>query len=393
MLLRLLTFASEMGMVLGKSLTLSVNDCLIVPPTDCEIPRDRKSIAPSPRCFYEKPTVFTIRLLEYQLGLHFHDIKALEAEGPYPRDYSKVERLHQRAVDFIDKIPPIYRSDNPDTSFDDQCPWLPAQREYLKSNAWLFLLLLHRTYIFSIAQSRTEIMKAGIQMLHAQQKFFCSLQPQQYKLFTLAYVSVDPAVSMLAVLITYPKEEQELVPEAFRCIRETLWRLNQIRGSNIVAGQGADVIQSLLARAEPKHEQTLTTNSHTPTSTRETLDQMAYSCNESFQVDTGIAGVGQQAQYSEALDSMVNWSSLATYDSAVDASQSYGDTAYPFNDTPLRPTADLTCFNLATEEAFQFPTPLDEPATRSSTCNQQLPGQFQGAFDENSFWAFMNSTN
>ncbi|KAK6379540.1 hypothetical protein LTS17_006458 [Exophiala oligosperma] len=393
-MINLYLWDSEMGMVLGKSLTLSINDCLIVPPTDCDIPRDRKSIAPSPRSPFEKPSVFTVRLLEYQLASCFHDIKALEAEGPYPRDYGKVERLHQRAVDFIDSIPPIYRSNNPDTSFDEQCPWLPAQREHLRSNAWFFLLLLHRTYIFSVAKSRTEIMKAGIQMLHAQQKFFCSLQPQHWKLFTLTYISVDPAVSMLAVLITYPKEEQEVVPEAFRCIRETLWRLNQIRGSNMVAGQGADVIQSLLARAEQKHPQAWTAAIHTPTATGDTLDQMTRSSgDESFWADTAVADIGQQAQYPEALDSMASWSSLTAVESAVDAGQNYGDMTYSFSDIPFRPTADLTSYDLATNAVPQFPTPLDDAAMGSSTFNQQMPGQFRGAFDENSFWGFMNSTN
>ncbi|KIW18742.1 hypothetical protein PV08_03031 [Exophiala spinifera] len=393
-MLNLFLWDSEMGMVLGKSLTLSVKDCLIIPPTDCEVPRDRKAIAPSPRSPFDKPSVFTLHQLEYQLISHIHDIKALEAEGPYPRDYSKVERLHQRAIEFIDNIPPIYRSGNPDTSFDDQCPWLPAQREYLSSNAWLFLLLLHRTYIFSVARSRSVIMKAGIHLLHAQQRYFRSLQPHHYKLFTLAYISVDPAVSMLAVLITYPEEEKGLVPEAFRCIRETRWRLNHIRDSNIVAGQGADVIQSLLARAEKKHVQALTASTHTPASVMEALDHITQSSGkESFRANTAGTGVDEQVQYPDAVGSLADWPSLTMYNRSVDAGQVRGEMAYSFNDTPLRPTADLTYCDLAIDGSFQYPASLDQPVTSSSTVNQPLSGQFRGSFDDDSFWRFVNMTN
>ncbi|KAK5039342.1 hypothetical protein LTR13_003599 [Exophiala sideris] len=396
-MLYLYLWDSEMGIVLGKSFTLTLSDCNLVPPTDCEIPTNRKSTAPLPRSPNEKPNEYTIRFLESRLTSTLHEVKALEAEGPYPRDYSKVERLHQQALGYIDDIPAIYRSENPDTSYDLECPWLPAQREYLCSGAWLFVLSIHRTYLFSIPKSREAIMRSGIETLRAQQRFFNCLQPHHYKLFTLTYLSAEPAISMLAVLITFPKEHGDLVGEAFRCIREALWRLNQIRDTNKIAGPGADVIQNLLGRAELKHKHVLTGNAESlTTSTRssELSSVTPSSYPESLQGSSLNPGnTEQQAQYhAPQFLNMADWSSLSTFQQTNTSAQPYSNTSYAFNEFPLRPLADLAYHDLTTSQPFDLGSQGNGSAFDASVGWQHMAPQFLGTFDDNSFWNFMNTS-
>lgn len=383
-------------MVLGKSLTLNLSDCNIVPPTDCEIPTNRKSTAALPRAPDEKPNEYTIRFLEYQLTSNLHGVKALEAEGPYPRDYGKVERLHQLAVSYLDTVPAIYRSDNPDTSFDRECPWLPAQREHLCSAAWIFVLLLHRTYLFSIPKSREAIMRAGIETLRAQQRFFDLLQPHHYKLFTLTYLSTDPAISMLAVLITYPKEQGEWVGQAFRCIREALWRLNRIRGANKIAGQGADVIQNLLGRAEQKHKEILTSSAQSLTASTRSSDQFSLTPSpyqESLQGPSVSPNTtDQEAQYRPPhVLNMADWSALSTFQPSSTTVQLVGNTGFAFDGPPLRPLVDLAYHDLTASQPFGVAGQGSEFTFDVSVGSQQMPQQFQGDFDNNSFWNYMNT--
>lgn len=197
----------------------------------------------------EKPSSFTERLIEYHLHLKLHEIRALEVEGAYPKDYANVECLHQYAVKYIRDIPPIYRFENPDTSFDIELPWITIQREYLCSVTWFFLLALHRPYIFSIPRSRTEVIKAGIGILSAQERGFAHSKAHHYKLFTLAFLTVEAAVSILAVLIGYPTMNDELALEAFRHTETAILRLNAIFYQNALAGAGARLIQTLFDRA------------------------------------------------------------------------------------------------------------------------------------------------
>ena len=373
-----------MGMVLGKPLNFKVGDYTIIPPIDCEIPRNRTSTAPFQRIDYDKPNTFTVRLLEYQIHRYLPQVRELEAEGAHPRDFSKVERLHQVALDYIATMPPTYRFKNPDRSFDDACPMLASQREFLCATVWLFLLVLHRPYIFSMAKSRTEILKAGIQMLNAQQRLFLSLKPHHYRMFTLAYLSVEPCVSMLAVLIAFPLENANLVVEAFRCLKESLSRLNTIRGTNRVAGQGADVIRNLLLRAErnrPKQAQASKPDSPMQVRSSETL------------MSPNSHGAGSFYQMVEqpplfALDApmedMSGWNVPFQQNSSSLPAVSSG---YAFDATPFRPVADLAYNDLALAMSEEGLSAAD---SGSDGIPIEMPLQFSGDFGEGSFWTFVN---
>ncbi|OAL32819.1 hypothetical protein AYO20_07776 [Fonsecaea nubica] len=405
LMVNLYLWDSQMGMVLGKPLNFKANDYTIVPPTDCDIPRNRSSSAPFQRSDYEKPNTFTVRLLEYHIHKHLPQIRELELEGPYPRDYGKVERLHQGALEYIANIPAIYRFENPDRSFDGEFPMLASQREFFCATIWLFILLLHRPYIFSVSKSRTEILKAAIHMLDAQQRFFDSLSLHHYKMFTLAYLSVEPCVSVLAVLIAFPHENAHLVPEAFRCIRESLFRLNTIRNTNKVAGQGADVIQNLLLRAEKNQPSPLpTSKSSSPRSDAHSSELFVTPGSHPGMTLYPVAGQQQQQQPpppppqqpalfcgNSSFGDMSDWSTplQQTQTSAPPASSSYA-----FDGTPFRPVADLTYNDLAIVQPFSMSEDNFDGGLGAgfgdSNVESEVPQQFRGDFGEGSFWSFMN---
>jgi hypothetical protein len=373
-----------MGMVLGKPLNFKPNDYTIIPPTDCEIPRNRTSTAPFQRAEDDKPNTFTVRLLEYHIHKYLPQVRELEAQGPYPRDYGKVERLHQIALDYIASVPATFRFENPDTSYDGQCPHLASQREFLCATVWLFILMLHRPYIFSIAKSRTEILKSGIEMLNAQQRFFLTLEQHHYRMFTLAYLSVEPCVSMLAVLIAFPGENADLVAEAFRCIKESLARLNMIRRTNRVAGQGADVIHNLLLRAEK--------NRPSPSLASKSSSSPSDGRSSELLMTPSSHGVGPFYPVAEQPPLFTN---NATFAEMPDWNMQFQQTSsaappvsseYAFDDTTFRPVADLTYNDLAlamSEEGFSG-------ESGSERMSNEMPQQFRGDFGEGSFWSFVN---
>ena len=368
-----------MGIVLGKPLNFNYNDYHIVPPTDCDIPINRSCTAPFARSEYDPPNLFTLRLLEYHIHKYLPQVRELETEGPYPRDPAKVERLHQMAQDYIAALPPPFRLDNPDTSFDAECPMLPSQRESLHSTAWLFVLTLHRPYIFSLSKSRTEIMKAGIQILNAQQRFFITLEPHHHRMFFLNYVTVEPCVSMLAVLIAFPHENADLVLEAFRCLRESLQRLNMIRGANKGAGQGADVIKDLLIRAEKNRPSTSPVFKSSISSEVMSSEKVTTPSNLSAQEPTFFAT-------STSFEDMPDWNSQVQPISGVMAPISPG---YQFDASLFRPVADLTYNELAvamSEEELSA-------GSGSDGVSADVAHQFCGEFGEGSFWNFVNRGN
>jgi hypothetical protein len=373
-----------MGMVLGKPLNFKPNDYKIVPPTDCDIPENQRTTAPFERSAYDRPNTFTVRLLEYRLHRHLPKIRELEAEGPYPRDYSKVERLHQTAHDYIATLPAAYRLENPDTTSDDDCPMLASQRPYLVGTVWMFILVLHRPYIFSIPQSRTEVLNAGIKMLNAQQRFYLTLKPYHYRMFTLAYLTVEPCVAMLAVLIAFPRENATRVNEAFRCIRESLARLNTIRGTNKVAGQGADVIHSLLLRAQKNHPSPILSSTLSPPA-RSLPDQLMTTTSNGS--NTLYSMSEQPLMYTPTMP----FGNTAEWNMQVPQAFSAGtpiSSNYAFDSTPFRPVADLA-FNDLTAEMAQDGFDEENSSLRMTTSS--LPHSFRGDFGQGSFWNFVNN--
>ncbi|KAH8805168.1 hypothetical protein F5884DRAFT_798571 [Xylogone sp. PMI_703] len=90
-IVNLFLWDSQMAMVLGKPMNFSYDDCsFIIPPTDCDVPRDPRLMAPTARKNLQDPSPFTLRLLEYFLARNMRDVRTLELQGPSPSDYTKV---------------------------------------------------------------------------------------------------------------------------------------------------------------------------------------------------------------------------------------------------------------------------------------------------------------
>jgi hypothetical protein len=171
------------GVVLGRPTSIDLNSAPPTLPVDTPIPKDRSKTPVTVRGDEDCPTPLTRALWSYQLMSPLRDILALEKEGPCPKDFSKVDALHQRLLDLEASTPPYFRLENPDTRFDGNpgCQWLPDVRNTLLQLACFNFIALHRPYIFTNRRSRMKALKASLSMLNAQRLHFQSLKPQQYK--------------------------------------------------------------------------------------------------------------------------------------------------------------------------------------------------------------------
>jgi len=368
-----------MAVILGKPMHIRLEDCKIVLPLDAHCSANWKHVAPVARSPLEKPTSFTQRLVEYQLHIHLHKVRTLEMEGPFPQDYTRVEHLDGQAHAYMDSLPQIWRFDDPDTSFDAACPWLSPQREYLCSITWFFLVALHRPYIFTMAASRTEIVQAGIQVLHAQDRLVKALRPHQYKLFILFYLTFEAAVAILAVYIAFPTENSHLSAEAFHCIEESIAYLQKIRGANVFAGPGVDVVQTLYNRARPSgHERgghSEVRPEHSQPSTVQGPMQPAMAASTRQPADW-VLQAGHWPPAGESAN--------------IFGSETADMTSFGRPIEPLQPTHDLMYHDLSTSPEFDPEThPVPEWSDYGIPQSQQ---QFLGDFGDNTFWELMNQS-
>lgn len=210
---------------------------------------DRSQKIPQERQPHEKPSQFTQRLIEVRLHRKLPEIRALLAEGgPYPEEF--LANLRQEFYENLGKISPQFYFENPDRTWDEACPWLEPQRHYIHAATWLVLLVSHRPYIFTAPKCRTVVIESGIKVLQAQEREYRCLTPEFGKIFTLAFITLEAATAIMAVLIAFPTENAEQVADCLFHVRESITRLYKIGDANHFATPAADILQSLMERAE-----------------------------------------------------------------------------------------------------------------------------------------------
>ncbi|CAK7209541.1 hypothetical protein SCUCBS95973_000475 [Sporothrix curviconia] len=248
----LVSWDVQMGVILGRPITVDMN-ARITLPVDCIMPKtfaERSTMPVQLRGENDPPTPLSRAIWSFEAISPLRTVIELEKDGPCPRDFSRVDALHETIKDIESRTPPFFRMDNPDTRFDGLpgFAWLPSIRATMPQILIFNYMALHRPYIFTRAKSRTEALKACIRMLQVQRVHFASLKPQQYKTFSLFFGTFDSLVLMAAIYILFPKEHPELLPEAIQHYRWSVQRFEVMMEHYSLARSALGVLHAIYLR-------------------------------------------------------------------------------------------------------------------------------------------------
>jgi hypothetical protein len=199
----------------------------------------------------DPPRPFDIILAGYNVAYrYFKDIHQIEHNGANSQDYPIVEHIHATIKKKLELLPSWCRLKDPDAKFDRLCgcQWLPVARDGLSSLIHFVILALHRPFIFSVADSRTKALNAGISILRAQERLFEKSEPHQRKVFNPVYASFDAIVLIAALCIVFPNEDDERHMECIEVVERGMQRLSIIGQSNFMAKSAYGVVCSLYHR-------------------------------------------------------------------------------------------------------------------------------------------------
>ncbi|KAL7624520.1 hypothetical protein AAE478_006085 [Parahypoxylon ruwenzoriense] len=238
------------GAVLGRPTSVDFRIMNRTFPIDSIIPKDRKKSPIVPRSEDDPPTPLTRAIWSWESLKSLRDILDLEKEGPFPKDFSKVEKIHQELLDLRARTPPPFRLENPDTRFDDlpECWWLPYTRPNLPQLISFNIMALHRPYVFTRATSRHEALKASLDMLEAQRLYFAMLKPQQHKTFTLFFGTFDATIMIASIYILFPREHSELLPKVRQHFEWAIERFEKMAVRNRLAQAALGVLRAIYVR-------------------------------------------------------------------------------------------------------------------------------------------------
>ncbi|KAK4101910.1 hypothetical protein N658DRAFT_448267 [Parathielavia hyrcaniae] len=280
----------HMAAVLGRPTNISLSMAPPSLPVDAPVSKDPSTTPVRPRGGNDPPTPLTRAIWSHHLMEPLKEIVELEKEGPCPRDFARVDRLHHQLLDVDARTPSFFRLSHPDTRFDDlpECRgWLPAVRVLLPQLTNFELMALHRPYIFTRPTSRTEALKASLAMLHAQRLQFMALKPQMYKTFSLFFGTFDAIVLMASIYILFPKEHPELVRDALQHFQWAVQRFEAMSQRNPLAKAALGVLRAISLRLKKSlgistGRRAGTTNGRRIGSTRDTTtNHNSASCNPS----------------------------------------------------------------------------------------------------------------
>ncbi|KJR85369.1 uncharacterized protein SPSK_08412 [Sporothrix schenckii 1099-18] len=248
----LVSWDIQMGAILGRPITVDPTARMTLP-IDCIMPKtyaERSTMPVQARGENDPPTPLSRAIWSFEAISPLRPILEFEKEGPCPRDFSRIDELHETIVEIESRTPPVFRVDNPDTRYDNLpgFAWLPSIRATTPQVIIFNYMALHRPYIFTRAKSRTEALKACIRMLQVQRVYFASLKPQQYKTFSLFFGTFDSLVLMAAIYILFPKEHPELLPDAIQHYRWSVQRFEIMMEHYSLARSALGVLHAIYLR-------------------------------------------------------------------------------------------------------------------------------------------------
>ncbi|KAI5923775.1 Orotidine 5'-phosphate decarboxylase [Camillea tinctor] len=238
------------GAVLGRPISVDYRLMNRSTPIDATIPRNPKRVPLVPRSEDDPPTPLTRSLWAWEIMKPLREVLDLEKEGPFPRDWSRVEKIHQDILETQSRTPPPFRLENPDTRFDHlpECWWLPYVRPNLPQLTAFNLMALHRPYVFTRESSRHEALKASLDMLEAQRQYFAVLKPAQHRTFALFFGTFDAIVMIASIYILFPKEHPELLSKTRQHFQWAVERFEKIAERNRLAHAALGVLHAIWIR-------------------------------------------------------------------------------------------------------------------------------------------------
>ncbi|OAQ96659.1 hypothetical protein LLEC1_05483 [Akanthomyces lecanii] len=354
----------------------------------------------------DPPTLVTRQIFLFRAADALRYVLDLEPDGSHPKDFSKVDHVHQLMKTLHDDMPAAFRLENPDRRWDDhpECSrWIHNTRLYLKQLHFFGIMALHRPYIFHRKESRVEALRAAVNMLGTQRKTFDGLPLVQWRGFHLFFGSFDAVVVIASVFILFPHESPELRDSAVRRFHWTIAKFEAIREHNAVARAAQGVLNAIKSRfikavgndtpgLSPASEATSPPQNgkaadQTPDSSRTGLTGGSGSNTSSTNLSLGISP-------SDESSAIRSWANNASTD-GVNGWSLLEDSLSTL--APIYPTSDLFFNDLVAKygETDMASCTLDPVgAQQPSADGFGLSCQFDGAFAaDNTFWQFMNQFN
>lgn len=342
-----------MSTMLGHPMRITNQDVKVALPVDVAFAQDRAVTVPVPRTQADAPTPLTIQLVNHQIAKLLLAVADIHQSS---NDNDQILALHDRIMEFHERLPAFLWADRPDSRFDSnpECFWLPDARESVEAAIWFTVMALHRPLIFQKTKSRVEALKAGLQTIRAERSAH-SDSVKRHRSFSYLFSAFDAAATIAAIYVLFPQESPRNREQAVKCVDIVMHRFQAMRSLNPLADTALNILRALYTR-------------------------LSKAIGDSYNNPSPEAFPTSLSQHSYQL-------STRQTDGAINTGQSLiaGEIS------PLLPLRDMLFNSLSGSRATinELAESFDWPQSQSS----DLDWTFHGDFSTDSFWNFINHIN
>ncbi len=326
--------------------------------------------------------------------------------------------MHVLIIQISLHCPPYFRAQDPDTTFDDHpdCYWLTRARAGFQNNAAFTIMALHRPYIFTNSSSRTLALKAGLDILRAQRKFFNLLTSTHYKMFSLVLNSFDAIILVAAIYILHPFENRDDLNDALQHFEWAMERFHVMGDRNAMAKAALGVLKAIHVRLKKALVPAGPAMKSLPPLAAPSTSSVSpnVSPSESYHTPSyqGLFSTASQSISSASTNTSSTQYTQPTISNITEPTPTTGCLstweAFSGNMTippnfdfsgmaPLQPTHDLLYNDLSTIAETQLVDPQLAGIGAGGIFDPHAASggmwQFEGDFRNDSFWGFMNNFN
>ncbi|SPO05691.1 uncharacterized protein DNG_08378 [Cephalotrichum gorgonifer] len=242
----LLSWDIHYAAILGRPPFINRRPGMPSTPIDAPIPKD-KSATPVRRRNdeHDPPTPLTRALWLYRASTLLWDV--MELHQQQPDDPARIDRMHARILEFVKTVPSFLRLDSPDWRWDSHpdCSWLVSSRFYLAQLSQLALMVLHKPYVFSSGKSRTEALRAAVDMLSYQKMTFQGAELGSRKNVALFFGSLDAMILIGYTYIFFPRENRDVLQDAAQQFEWTTVRFDAMQYAIPIAKSAKGVAEAI----------------------------------------------------------------------------------------------------------------------------------------------------
>ncbi|TVY60589.1 hypothetical protein Focb16_v003166 [Fusarium oxysporum f. sp. cubense] len=240
----LFVWDSHLAVILNRPRLIHLNDCSAKKPTDCEFPQDPTSCIPKAAGIDEPPSSLAVQLFSYDIGCKVHAMFSSGAHTRHVSSYETVMNLDRDVRGMLERLPPAIRQNNPDTTWDSQCPWIVQQRHTVAVIAHSFLLSLHRNHISLHQESRQAAIIGALTVLETEGSLFLLLEEHQRRLYSLSCYVMDASIFLAYMMFATPTPERQLIDRILIAVSKAADQVASIQDKSPLASCGTRVLSA-----------------------------------------------------------------------------------------------------------------------------------------------------